>query len=373
MKKEKNLFESLIMVIIFLVLIQTFLDDLANILDWTWQLRKILVITGFAFDVLFTLEFFIRFFSALMSGRGELRKYFLLNRGWIDLAASLPLLLLNSGPSFFALFTGMVIGGFSGMLNVLKVVKAVRIARILRLLRVLKIFKQIKFADSLMVQRHSAKIVTTAVSSIILPITLLSFFLSFIHMEDVETHFTDSHMESAHYIAASPELYRNPEKLDLFCSGQTSFLIIKNKGELLYSRMDQESYDRQFGMSDYAYIEEGNFEFFIDLKPMSRTQSWSNLVIFITVLFVVAMLMLFYSPYFAINVSDPVNIMRKGMSEKGYHLQVAIPEDLKDDDLFVLAKSYNEEYLPLKLRSQQDEEGAGLELEVDDLEDLFNF
>lgn len=373
MKKEKNLLESIIMVIIFLVLIQTFLDDLANILDWTWQIRKILVITGFAFDVLFTLEFFIRFFSAVTRGKGELRKYFFLNRGWIDLAASLPLLLLNSGPSFFALFTGMVIGGFSGMLNILKVVKAVRIARILRLLRVLKIFKQIKFADSLMVQRHSAKIVTTAVSSIILPITLLSFFVSFVHMEDVENYFTDSHLESARYIAASPELYENPEKMDMFCSGQTSFLIIRHNGNLLYSRMDQESYDRQFGKSDYAFFEEGDFEFFVDLKPLSRTQSWSNLVIFITVLFVVAMIMLFYSPYFAINVSDPVNIMRKGMSEKGYHLQVAIPEDLKDGDLFVLAKHYNEEFLPLKMRNQQEDEGAGLELEVDDLEDLFNF
>lgn len=224
-----------------------------------------------------------------------------------------------------------------------------------------------------MVQRHSAKIVTTAVSSIILPITVLSFLVSFIHMDDVENHFTESHLESARYIAASPELYENPDKLDMFCSGQTSFLIIRHNGKLLYTKMDQETYDRQFGKSDYAFLEEGAFEFFVDLKPLNRTQSWSNLVIFITVLFVVGMLMLFYSPYFAINVSDPVNIMRKGMSEKGYHLQVAIPENLKDDDLFVLARYYNEEFLPLKLRSQQDDEGAGLELEVDNLEDLFNF
>ena len=69
-------------------------------------------------------------------------------RGWVDLAASVPLILLNSGPAVLALAAGGVsVLGLGGILNVLKVIKAIRIARILRLLRVLKIFKQIKYAD----------------------------------------------------------------------------------------------------------------------------------------------------------------------------------------------------------------------------------
>lgn len=372
MKKKTPFFENFIMIIIFLVMVQTFLDDLANVMDWSWQVRKILVISGFVFDVLFTLEFFIRFFLALSRGKKSLREYFLLRRGWIDLAASLPLLLFNSGPAFFSLYTGMVIGGLTGMLNVLKVVKAVRIARILRLLRVLKVFKQIKFADSTMVQRHSAKIVTTTITAIIVPITVLSFFISFVHIENLEDRFTQSHFQSAEYISQEESLLKNQAKLKLFCEGQTSFLMVRYKGDLLYSRYDQETYDKNYGKSDYGYFEVGNFQYFVDLKPLLRTQSWDNLVTFIMVIVVIGCLMIFYSPHFAITVSDPINIMRKGMSEKGYHLQVAIPEDYKEDDLFKLANHYNEDFLPLKMRNQEDS-GGELELDMDDLKDLFDF
>jgi len=372
MKKDRSILENIIMILIFLVMVQTFLDDFANIMDFSWHIRKILIITGFVFDLIFTLEFAVRFFRALTAGKGEVRNYFLKRRGWIDLIASIPLLLLNSGPAFFALYTGMVIGGFGGVLNVLKVVKAVRIARILRLLRVLKIFKQIKFADSTMVQNHSARIVTTAVTAIILPITMMSFLFSMVHFSDVEDHFTRSHKQAAVYIAQDNSLTSNPEKLELFCQGQTSFLIVRKEGTLLYSRYDQEYYDKYFGKDDYGFIEEGEYQFFVDLKPLLRTQSWNNITIFVTVIFVIIAFMVFYSPYFAIHVSDPVNIMRRGMNEKGYHLQVAIPPGEENDDIFQLARSYNEEFLPMKMRSKQEEEGAGLELDLEDFEDLFN-
>lgn len=351
-------------------MVQTFLDDLANILDWSWQARKILVISGFCFDALFTLEFLIRFFTALTSGKGKLREYFFLRRGWIDLVASIPLLLFNSGPAFFALYTGMVIGGFTGVLNVLKVVKAVRIARILRLLRVLKVFKQIKFADSVMVQRHSARIVTTAVTAVIIPITLMSFLFSFIHMKDLENHYSTSHMESARYLASQHEINSSQQEMQFFCEGQTQFLMVQRGDEILYSRFDQEFYDRYYNASDYAYFEQGTLTFYLDLKPLNRSQSWSNLTIFVTVIILIGFLLIFYGPHFALTVSDPVNIMRKGMTEPGYHLQVAIPDDYQNDDLFRLAKEYNEEYLPLKMRNQE-EGSSGIELDMDDLEDLF--
>jgi hypothetical protein len=212
MKKNNNPLENFIMVVILLVMVQTLLDDLSVLMDWTWSARKVLLITGFCFDVFFSLEFFIRFFNAINKGRGGVKQYFLRERGWIDLAASVPLLLLSSGPAFFSLFTGMVIGGFAGVLNVLKVVKAVRIARVLRLLRVLKIFKQIKFTDSVMVQRHSAKIVTTAVASVILSVTIMSILFSIISIKDVEDHYNHSHLSMAQYIAHNQELLNNPEE-----------------------------------------------------------------------------------------------------------------------------------------------------------------
>ena len=83
-----------------------------------------------------------------------------------------------------------------------------------------------------------------------------------------------------------------------------------------------------------------------------------------------AVLMLFYSPHFAITVTDPVNIMAKGFRDSSYNLEVLIPEDLKEDDIFQLARLYNEEFLPLKARNNTRESGANLALKLEDFDDL---
>ena len=141
--RTKSALESIVIAAILLVLAQTFLEDFAVLMGWTWNTRMVLVYAGFFFDLFFTVEFLSRLYTAVYSGRGG--RYFFRERGWIDFLASIPLLLLSSGPAVLALLTGgSAMFALGSMLNVLKVVKAVRIARILRLLRVLKIFKQIK-------------------------------------------------------------------------------------------------------------------------------------------------------------------------------------------------------------------------------------
>src|SRR6056297_2560687 len=155
--KIRRFFESLVVLAIVLVLIQTFLEDLALVAGWNWTVRRVLVITGFGFDLFFTIEFFIRFFAA--TSQGSAREYLFHQKGWIDLFASVPLLLFNSGPLMAALFLGGgSVSALGGVFNILKVAKAIRIARILRLLRVLKVFKNIKHTGSFMAQRHLARI-----------------------------------------------------------------------------------------------------------------------------------------------------------------------------------------------------------------------
>ena len=85
---------------ILLVLIQTFVEDLAVLLGWSWTVRKILIFSGFGFDLFFSLEFITRYFSALRKGKAV--KYMFQERGWVDLIASLPLLFLSSGPEVLA-------------------------------------------------------------------------------------------------------------------------------------------------------------------------------------------------------------------------------------------------------------------------------
>jgi len=365
--KLKNSIENFILFVILLVLIQTFTEDLAVLLGWSWQIRKTLVYTGFGFDLFFSLEFLVRYFSALKKGRAV--KYMFYERGWIDLVASLPLLMLSSGPAVIALLNGTAFVGAAGMLNILKVVKTVRIARILRLLRLLKVFKKIKFVNSPMAQRHMTRIITTVVSSFVISLTAFSFLLSLIPAESAEHDYVEKHQ----IMAETAERLISSGKTDMIQEFQEykSVLILRTDKGTVFTRFDNDHYKKWYGPSDYGYVRAGKLELFYSLKPLYSGESGNNLLIFLSILFMLIILMVSYTPHFAITVTDPVNIMLRGMSDSSYNLEVLIPRDYEDDGVYKLARQYNEEYLPLKARTRTSEEGGNLALKLDDFEDLF--
>ncbi|OQY34039.1 MAG: hypothetical protein B6241_06035 [Spirochaetaceae bacterium 4572_59] len=367
-EKTKDLIENFILFVILLVLIQTFLEDMAVILSWSWGIRKILVFTGFGFDLFFTVEFLTRYFSAIKRGEGI--KYVLKERGWIDLIASMPLLLLSSGPAVVSILEGSAFIGAAGMLNILKVVKTVRIARILRLLRLLKIFKKIKFVHSAMAQRHLTRIITTVISSLVLSLTVVSFLLTLFHSSDADLDFVKKH-ESL--ISTAVDL-QDKDLLtfygDSLFESQDSVLIVRTGEGTVYSRYNNRHYSQWYGPSDYGYVRQGNMELFYNLKPIYVGEAIHNLLIFLSILLMLGVLMLFYSPHFAMTVTDPVNIMIKGFSDSSYNLEVLIPKDLSEDDIFQLARLYNEEYLPLKARNSTSENASNLSLKLEDFDDL---
>ena len=96
MNKTRTFLENLVILAIVLVLVQTFLEDLATLLSWSVSVREALLIAGFFFDLFFTVEFIVRGYDAWRYRR--FGYYFWYDRGWIDFLASVPLLLLNSGP-----------------------------------------------------------------------------------------------------------------------------------------------------------------------------------------------------------------------------------------------------------------------------------
>ncbi len=367
-EKVNNALENFILLIIFLVLVQTFLEDLAVLLSLSWDVRKTLIFTGFGFDLFFTIEFIVRFFSAVKNGRGT--RYFISERGWIDLIASLPLLLLSSGPAVISVLDGTAYIGAAGMLNILKVVKTVRIARILRLLRLLKIFKKIKFVNSPMAQRHLTRIITTVIASLVLALTGASFILAQLDVPDAETRFVESHEA---VLDAALELQEN-DLLTWYGTSlfeqQKSILIVRTPEGTIYSRESNSYYRQWFGPSDYGYVSRDGMEIFYSMKPIYAGESKSNLMIFISILVMLTVLLLFYSPHFAITVTDPINIMIKGFSDSSYNLEVLIPEDLSEDGIFRLSKLYNEEYLPMKARNSSRESGSNLALKMEDFDDF---
>lgn len=362
--KIRSFFEGLVVLAIILVLIQTFLEDAALIGGWSWDVRKVLLMSGFGFDVFFTFEFLIRFFSAAF--RRESGEYLLHRKGWIDLLASLPLLLFNSGPLMAAVFLGSsTLSGLGGVFNVLKVAKAIRVARILRLLRVLKVFKKIKYTGSVMAQRH-----VTLITSLAVTVTVATFFLVTLIQP---------------ILPAAPgraEVLEMTETrvLQRFQGSDTrqlaealpTLLIIKEGQETLYSRYENSYYRSMFGPADYQYRRIGNYDFFLSLKPELVDRAMQSLTFFILIVLLVLVLLLYYSPYFALTISDPVHIMRRGYSESGYKLEVDIPRRYRNDDIYRLAALYNREYLPLKERMKHQEDRLHSDLSLDTIGDILN-
>jgi methyl-accepting chemotaxis protein len=62
--------------------------------------------------------------------------------------------------------------------------------------------------------------------------------------------------------------------------------------------------------------------------------------------------MFVYSRHFVQNVTDVVHVMQKGISDANFNLEVSIRKDFEHDEIFVLAKSYNEVLLPEKMKSK---------------------
>lgn len=368
--KIVKFFENVVVVAIILVLIQTFLEDFAVVAGWRWNFRKVLIISGFCFDLFFTIEFLSRLFYSVLDGKAG--DYILRRRGWIDFLASIPLLLLNSGPAVIAIALGTAATiGVGGILNVLKVVKAVRIARILRLLRVLKIFKQIKYADSKMAQRHVATITSITITCFVLIIFFFHVLASVTGIPTVDGLFEQEHRQSSNIIIEQIEQEGRSSAFSL-AENFPDLLLIKEKGATVYSRYEKEFYNSYFGPGDYRYIEQGELGFFYDLRTAHKHQSKDNILFFIIIVVLVLVFLFYYSPHFAITVTDPIHVMKKGLEDNSYNLEVKIPDLYQEDDVFELAYAYNEVYLPMKDRNAI-EEGAGgmVDLKMDDLQDFF--
>lgn len=365
MEREKGSFlENLVMIMIVLVIIQTLLEDMCTLWMADWASRRILVFTGVVFDLFFTIEFLLRFQSAVV--RKKTFQYMVKQRGWVDFLASVPLLVFHSGPSAFSIMSaGGPVFAAAGVLNVLKIIKAVRIARVLRLLRVLKIFRQLKYADSPMAQRHIAKIATAMVSAVVAVVLISQFAGSF------STVTGDSSMGPYHDGVAGL-LAEDSSKLKAedVAKKFPDILVVKLNGNTLYTRYDNDYYRTQFGPLDYSYETREDYEVFFDLRWTNALQARTDLVYLLIIIGVIIVLVVYYSPHFALTVTDPLHVMHRGMTEQHYNLEVKILPKYADDDVFRLAKAYNEGFLPMKGRMA---EAAPLEndIKIEKIEDLF--
>ncbi len=148
-------------------------------------------------------------------------------------------------------------------------------------------------------------------------------------------------------------------------------LVVRPQGgKAVWSRYDADYVARNFLAGDYSSISVGGVEVFLDERPAARAAAWEALVFFVAIVLTVLAFLLLYAPRFALGISDPVHVMKRGLSESDYNLEVKIPQRRADDDVFELAHLYNTVFLPLKDRQGPAEDSSPSSLALDDVKDL---
>jgi len=371
MRKIGNVLESIVVVAILLVLVHTFLEDYSVLAGWTVESRRWIIWAGLGFDLFFTIEFLTRLYLAISNREGV--DYFFRQRGWVDFFASVPLLLLNSLPNVLALIAGAgLLTGIGGVLNVLKVIKAVRIARILRLMRVVKLFRKIRYARSPLAQRHIALITTIAVAILVFWTLGASVIESLDLFPGLPSSFRDGQLIRARAITemapGSPGLQQRAQALAAL--DPTIILVRPRGGEPVWSRYDGDYLARYFLPGDYSSLSANGVEVFLDERPAARAGAWEALLLLVAIVLIVLAFLFLYAPQFALGISDPVHVMKRGMAENDYNLEVKIPERSAEDDVYDLARLYNTVFLPMKDREGTGAESPGSSLALDDVKDL---
>jgi hypothetical protein len=363
--------EGLVVAAILLVLAHTFFEDYAVLAGWTVAARRFLVLAGLGFDVFFTIEFLVRLYLALAARQGT--AYFFRQRGWIDFLASVPLLLLNSLPNTLALLAGAgLLAGLGSFLNVLKVIKAVRIARVLRLMRVIKLFRTIRYIRSPMAQDHVATITTISVSILVFWMLVASALGSLGVFTGLEASFREGQEARARYVAGpGPAGTTLAQRAAIAASLDPTILRVRSAdGSVSWSRYDAAYYRTHFLPGDYAYFSGGGVEVFLDERPLARAAAREGIVFFVAVVLSLLGFLFLYAPRFAMNISDPIHVMRRGMEEGGYNLQVKIPRAHAEEDVFQLGALYNGVFLPMKDREAGGGDTAQTALDIELLKDI---
>lgn len=333
---------ALLAAAIGLAVAQALLEDVSVLAAWPVAQRQAVRLAGFFLDLYFTSEFLARLGLAL--GEGRAGSYLGRERGWLDFLAGAPLLVLASGPWAVDLLfgTGLVTAGL---------LAAARIARALRLLRPARLAFGLRDGAPGMAARHASLL--TFLGSALLALGLAAAALTAPLRPGLERELGRRQELTAAGLQQAAA--RRAAWLPAAVRSAPSLLVVREGRATLYSRHSDAVYDREFAAGDYRYLRAGDLELFFDIRPAVSEAAAQDLLFQLLVLLLLAGLFGFYAPHFARVVTDPLEVMRRGLTEDGFNLQVRVPEDRREEEVFRLAREYNEHWLPLKDRDRRGE------------------
>ncbi len=355
--KNKNFWEAFILTAIVLVIIQTFLDEYSRYAHWSVASRNFLLIAGFCFDLLFSIEFTVR--SILSRKSGGFLSYVKYERGWVDFLSSFPLLIFDSIPSVYLLLAA---GGHEGaaaigVLNVLKVVKAIRVTRILRLVRIVKIFGKIHNAESKMAQHHTASVATIAAFSVVIVLMFFSVFTDISggsRIQEKQVRFTRQVNDISELSAKTGVPFK--ELNDTVMIARDDILKIIYDDGATFGRISDSEFKASYDDEDYLTLPVQGYTYLLSIAEINSDIALQHMQNFVIIICVVLGFMFIYTRHFVQSVSDVIHVMNRGFRKKDYNLQVRISPPYRDEEIFRLAEYYNDYFLPAKLRQIDKEE-----------------
>jgi hypothetical protein len=333
-------FEPLFLVLIVLVILQTFSEELATFMNYTVALRKKLLLAGFGFDLAFTIEFIARLSRA--SRRGGAGKYMTKEYGFIDFIASLPLLVFHSGPLVYLTFFAGKIGFFTSMsaLSIMKIIKPIRIARTLRYIRTLKLVGKTK-RQFIMTARYISRLLTIVISLIVLSLIGFSFVDN---GKVIASKSQETRTLLSNYIESQDEY-----SFDTLLKGTKSVLFIKSGRDVLYRGIDDTVFKKRFMGDDSYRSMVGSYEITFSNKDRKKINAFINMLAYSMIIAIIIAIVTLYRKYFNRYISGTVFVMLRGFQSTSYSTPVRIKKNA-DFEINQLADQYNRKWLPVKSR-----------------------
>jgi hypothetical protein len=342
MSRGRKNFEIAILILVVLSLIQIILDEYTTVMDFHVLVRKILLIVGFSFDLIFTIEFFARVFIKRI--RSTLLKYFTKSTGIADFFCSIPPLLLYSLPLVWPEYFSFGENTFL-MLGSLMFFKAIRvsvIAKTLRFSRVLKLFDKIK----------SYYIMTPGFLKRILSITtavIIASLIGFYFVKDGSVYQTKS-LEVNEILSNHIEGEATREDFQELLSGTESVLFIKKGNETVYTSISRIFFENSFLEDDYYISMKDDYEIYLQTKDLKKIHSFIALMSFSMILGVFIFVITIFRRYFNEHISETVTTMLRGYRSPSFLGNAPMQKEKKELEIYQLTRQYNKKWLPLKKR-----------------------
>jgi hypothetical protein len=326
---------ALLAAAIGLAVAQALLEDVSVLAAWPAAVRQAVRLAGFFLDLYFTSEFLARLGLALSERRAG--DYLGRERGWLDFLAGAPPLMLLSGPWAADLL-------FSAGLSTAGLLAAARTVRAFRLLRPARLVLGLGDRSPGMAAHQASRLALLGSAVLVLGLAALA-------SSGPCRPGTERELGRRQEMAAAR--LQEGASLEALVRADPSLLVVRQGQAVLFSRHPDAVYEREFSLGDYRYLRSGGLELFFDSRPAAAEAAAQDLLFQLLVLLLLAVLFFFYAPRFARVVSDPLEVMRRGLAEDGFNRQVLVPEDRREEEVFRLAREYNERFLPLKERARR--------------------